>query len=610
MPDEPLPPDLDVSIPSPSALKVTTEQPYRILVVSSLSGSEGGSLSGPLQDGVVDVTADTFEETMAAASPSVSFTTSDPLASGNVMVEVNLRFDSMRAFDPKQVVQQIPAARALMDVRQHLVDRMRGKRSSADLSQAVSSAASADPALSWLTEMTKWTPSKPAAAPDAVDSLLGQIDLADEAGDAGGKEPGPPPKSPIGSLVSAAASDGTTIPSEEASALRRALGEIDRRLSTWLTTVLHAPQVQSLEAVWRSLAFLVSQMNFRKGLRLSILHAATGELLERFRTRLIDPVFDEGAESPDLVVVDAQFGNSASDLEAMDELAQHGASLPAVVLTGVAPSFFGVKHAWQIATLPPIANMFDQWQFAKWKTLRGEPYARSLGAVFGRCLLRAPYERGRAADLDFSYREEAITDKDFVWASGPIAPAVTVARSVADTGWPTAMAGYVHGRIEGFKTAHGGKKGDKRFGPTDTALSQPKIEELAVAGINAAVGIPDHDDALVWNGLTAARPTRMDPDALLQVSLPYQLFATRLSALLFSLKPHLSGMSVEKMKGFITVHVHDWLQLEGKVEAEQMSVQTRPAEDDPTAIELAVTVTPPHSVLPGAIPVVLGYRVK
>jgi predicted component of type VI protein secretion system len=351
-------------------------------------------------------------------------------------------------------------------------------------------------------------------------------------------------------------------------------------------------------------------MEFRKGLRLLVLHAAPGELLETFRTRLIDPVFDEGADAPDLIVVDTQFGNTAPDLEALDELAQHGASLPAVVLAGVGASFFGIKHAWQMATLPPIVSMFDQWQFAKWKALRDQPYARSLGVLFGRCLLRTPYERGDAGDLEFSYREEAITDKDFLWGTGALAGAVTVARSVADTGWPTAMAGYVHGRIEGFKTARGGKKGDKKFGPTDTDLPQPKIEELAVAGVNAAVGIRDHDDALVWNGLTAARPQRMDPDALLEVSLPYQLFATRMSMLLFELKPHLSGMSPEKMKGFVATHVHDWLQLEGKVEAEKMSVQTRPSEQEPGAIELAVTVTPPQSVLPGAIPVVLGYRVK
>jgi predicted component of type VI protein secretion system len=356
------------------------------------------------------------------------------------------------------------------------------------------------------------------------------------------------------------------------------------------------------------LAYLVSHIEFRKGVRLSVLHAPAADLLERFRTLLIDPVFDEGADAPDLVVVDRSFGSSATDFEVLDELAQHGASLPAIVLAGVSPQFFGVKYAWQIATLPTISNVLDQWQFAKWKTLRGQPYARALGVIVGRGLLREPYKRGDGTELDFSYGEACISDKDFVWASGPIAAVTTTARSVADSGWPVAMSGFVHGRVEGLKTAVGGKKGDKTFGPSDTKLTQEKTEELGMAGLNAVIGTSDHDDALVCNGLTCARVPRDDVNALLEVSLPYQLFACRLSALLFALKPHLSGLSPDTLGPFVAQHVRDWVPFEGEPTTDQVSVQTRPSDDDPSRLELAVTVTPPQTMLPGGVPVVMGYR--
>ena len=83
-----------------------------------------------------------------------------------------------------------------------------------------------------------------------------------------------------------------------------------------------------------------------------MLHAPAAQITDRFRARLIDPVFDEGADAPDLILVDYQFGNGATDLEIIDEFAQHGASLPAVVLAGISPAFFGVKQAWQVQTLP------------------------------------------------------------------------------------------------------------------------------------------------------------------------------------------------------------------------------------------------------------------
>ncbi len=598
-------PELEVDIPIPSGLRVTADMPYQILVVSDLAGSDAGSIGGRLESGIVPVKADTFDEVMAQACPHVNYTVADPLGTGGAMVEVDLRFDSLRAFDPKNLVEQIPATKALTAVRGKIVERIRGNMPASDLTAAVGQAAAADAALAWLTESVKWSAAKPVVEEGVVDNLLGQLDL----GDSDDAPDSPPSRSPIGAAVAAAAQDGSSMPAEEVAALRRTLKEIDRRLSVWLTAVLHDPKVQSVESAWRSLAFLVKNVDFRKGLRLSLLHAPSGALTERFTSLVIDPVFDEGAHAPDLIVVDSQFGNSAADMETLDELAQHGASLPAVVLAGVSNAFFGVRHSWQMATLPTITNLFDQYQFAKWRTLRGQPYARSLGVVFGRGLLRTCWSRNGSDDLQFTYEEKCISDKDFVWLGGAIAAAVTVARAAANSGWPTMMSGYAHGRIEGFAIAEGGKKGDKKFGPTDTNLVEAKIEELGGVGVNAAVGLKDRDDALVWNGMTAAKAPRSDMQAVLEVSLPYQLFAGRFSALLLALKPSLSGLAPEKVVASVTQHVRDWLPYEGEPTSEQLSVQTRPSEDNPAVLELAVTVTPPRTVVPGDMPVVVGYRI-
>lgn len=45
-------------------------------------------------------------------------------------------------------------------------------------------------------------------------------------------------------------------------------------------------------------------------------------------------------------------------------------------------------------------------------------------------------------------------------------------------------------------------------------------------------------------------------------------------------------------------------------EEEQVAIQVRPAQDAPGTLEMAVTVTPPESVLPGGVPVVMGYRIS
>ena len=72
MSDEPHNPELDADAPSPKGLAVTTDKPYRMLVVSDLAGSESGSLSGSLAIAVVEVKPDSFVELMRQAAPAAS----------------------------------------------------------------------------------------------------------------------------------------------------------------------------------------------------------------------------------------------------------------------------------------------------------------------------------------------------------------------------------------------------------------------------------------------------------------------------------------------------------------------------------------------------------
>lgn len=596
--------NIEVDLPVPDSDRTIAVMPYRFLLVSDMSGGEQGSIGGSLAERLVEANATNFDDVMRAAAPSVRLMIADPTDAKAGAVELSLEFPTLRAFDPRELLQQIPTAAALYAFRNQIVDRLRGKMTADELKTRANRSAGESPRLAWLTESLRWAPAGAGAAPTSVDNLLDQLDLGEQSPD----KPAPP-KSQVGSIVSAAAGSAS-IPPEEASALRRTLAETDRRITQWLNAVLHAPPVQALEAAWRSLAFVVAHLEFRKGLRLSLLHASRSELSDRFSTLVIDPIFDDGAEAPDVILADFDFGNTAADMETLDEFAQHAASLPAVVMAGAGPTFFGVKQAWQVGTLPPLISTFDQWQYAKWKTLRDQAHARSLGVVFGRSLMRTPYAREDAADLEYVYREECMSSKDLLWGGPVIAAGVAIGRSLADTGWPTAIAGAVHGRVEGFATATGGPKGDKTFGPTDAQLPQAKIEDLAAVGVNALATLRDGEQVIFWNGLTAARPARLEPQAFLEISLPYQLFAARLSVLLLSIRPGLEGRSAEQVAGVVRTNVCAWLELPEESADEHVLVQMRPVEGPAGVRQLAVTVTPPERILPGAIPIVMGYQIN
>jgi hypothetical protein len=348
-------------------------------------------------------------------------------------------------------------------------------------------------------------------------------------------------------------------------------------------------------------------MDFRKGLRLLVLHARPADIVDRITRLVIDPVFDAGAIAPDLILIDQLFSNQAADVERLDELAQHAASLPSVVLAGLGSEFFGVKHSWQVASLPAFVSFFDQWQFAKWRTLREQRHAHFLGVVFGRCLLRAPWDDTVGDGSAFRFRERCQTEKDFIWCSGVIAAGCNIARSVAAAGWPTRLVG----RVEGFATAPGGTRGEKQFGPADLQMPLDKAQELGVGGINVVVSAPGGIEVLLCNGLSAARPARVDAGALLEVSLPYQLFASRLSSLLLDLKPHLIELPERELAVVVLQHLRTWLGIPETGAGEQQAlVQARTNPEEPGSLQLVVTVTPPEQLLPGGVPVVLGYRLR
>lgn len=596
--------DVEVDFPVPGGLKVSTEKPYRILVVGDFAGSDKGTITGALADGVVEISSTNFDEVLSDARPTINFTFTDPVAGGGQMAEAGLRIASIKDFDPMAMAGQINATAGLFEIREKLVGRLMGKLNGEQLAKQVNAAIGSDSRLSWLSDWLKAAPPPKQADPATVNKLLDGLDLGED--ESSPSDVGP--RSAIGAAVAGAAGAGG-IPAEESAAVRRTLNEVDRIISAWLNTILHSAEVQPLEAIWRSIAFLVKQIDFRKNVRLSLLHAHRHDLTTRFTSKVIDPVFDDGADAPDLIILVSSFGNTSSDMEVLDEMAQHAASLPAVILAPVSPTFFGVKHAWQVPTLPALVNMFDQWQFAKWKGLREQTYARLLGVVFGRGLLRQPHGRDDLKDLEFSFKEDASLETSFLWAEGVFAAALTIARSVAESGWPSGMSGYVRGQVEGFASAMGGKDGKKKYGPSDLQMVQSKIEEIGGAGINVVVGAKDQEIVHFWNGVSAARPGSADISGVLEVSLPYQLFAARLSGLLFDLKPSLSARSEEQVSSIVKSHVQNWLQLPDDLAAQLINVQVRPAEKDPASLELALTTTPPPTILPGGVPVVLGYRI-
>lgn len=62
----------------------------------------------------------------------------------------------------------------------------------------------------------------------------------------------------------------------------RMIAELDSKISEQMDEILHAPELQELEATWRGLKLLVDRTDFRENIKIELISASKEEVLEDF----------------------------------------------------------------------------------------------------------------------------------------------------------------------------------------------------------------------------------------------------------------------------------------------------------------------------------------
>jgi type VI secretion system ImpB/VipA family protein len=594
---------VEINLSTDESSSVREMPPYRILMLGDFAGGDHGTVHSKLNEGVVEVNSTSFAEVMTNASPAISFTAKNPLTRASEMVAINIGFSSIRDFEPKAVIQACEPLRELHDARALIVRGLRGELAADQVASQVAAVLDGHAAKSVVIERLQTRPSNSPAAASAneIDQLLTELDL----GPSTPKETSRPDGTAAD--LTARATQATQADAAASKEMRQALMEVDACIGKWLSAVLSSTPFRSVESAWRSVDHLVRHFDSRRGIRLSVLHAPFDQVTDRFRECVIDPAFDDGVPAPDLVVMIGNVENTAPQMETLDALAANAASLPAVLMCNVASSFFGMSFAWQIASLPPIRNMFDQWQFAKWNGLRAKGHAHCIGVFAGRSLLRAPYEIGSSgSDLELRFNETAIGEKDFLWAPAPLAAARAVANAVASTGWPVALVGGEFDRVGGFSMGLGGKNGDKPIGPGDIQVPGARLEEFVGVGINIINNVQGSPDAWIAGAVCAQAGAKNAGGVSPDRTLTHQLVATRLANLLLGIKEANPSLNSDELAALIQQSATAWIPASWRSEdgGGVLSVTTRTEGDDS---RLTVSLHLPAGVLPGDLPVTMDF---
>jgi type VI secretion system protein ImpC len=577
---------------------VSARRPYSVIFVSDLGAEKR-------LDRLTATDKDEFADLLTRAKPTLALALKDPFSSGPDW-EFQLTISNMKTFEPAGLLAQVPGAGWRLGVREKIVARRQGKISPAEFDKAIDAAVGADASLAWLKQPDIVAPpaagpAAPTAAP-AGTSILDTVEEPDESARI---------SADVEKLARAAGDIEARIPAAESARLNKMLTRLDHELGQIADTLLKHPEVRRLETAWRGLKLMIDRIEFRDtGVRLSVLNAARAEAVSRFIEHVVRPAYDGEIPTPGLVIFDYVCTNTPADMELLDELAQHAASLPVPVVFPVDAEFFNIKGWRLLKNLPNLSGLIDNWQFAKWRSLRDQPYAKSLVPVVGRFILRAPYTAKPGAP-QYAHNETVAKITDLLWAHGHLGMGICAARAYARHGWPTRMFGAQAGKLEDLPVVDNPNDPQNPWGPGDLFLPDRRIDELPEIGMNLLQAVKNNDYCILLGGVSAARPKQTAEtskhQAALEISLPYQQFANITSAYLSEQVPTVRGLQPQKVQEQLLFGLANLIGIKEESDMEAVQVGIGADPQDPSKTVVQVRLTPPDRIVPGGLHIEFGF---
>ncbi len=329
------------------------------------------------------------------------------------------------------------------------------------------------------------------------------------------------------------------------------IAAIDQKLSEQVNLILHHPEFQQIEGAWRGLHYLVNNTEVDEMLKIRVMDVSKKDLhrtLRRYKgvgwdqSPIFKKVYEEeygqfGGQPYGCVVGDYHFDHTAPDVELLGEMAKISAAAHVPFIAGASPNVMQMDSWQELANPRDLTKIFDNSEYAAWKSLRDSEDSRYIGLAMPRFLARLPYGAKTNPVDEFDFEEETANGdhSKYAWANSAYAMAVNINRSFKYYGWCTSIRGVESGgAVENlpahtFPTDDGGV--DLKC-PTEIAISDRREAELAKNGFMPLIHRKHSDFAAFIGAQSLQKPAEYyDADATananLSARLPYMFACCR-----------------------------------------------------------------------------------
>lgn len=246
--------------------------------------------------------------------------------------------------------------------------------------------------------------------------------------------------------------------------LSRQVALIDELINEQLNAILHNPDLQRIEASWRSLKKLCDESYPYPDIKLRLLNISWNEISKDIskaqefdQSQLFQRIYSDefgtpGGQPYGLLIGDYYVchrpypGYPYNDIETLQGLAQIAAASFAPFICGAAPQLFGLEDYHKLGSHLNFQAIFQQQEYIKWRSFRQSEDTRFMALTLPRIILRKPHQ-SRAGE--FPFVEHCYQPEHYLWGNAAFAFASVIIREFGNIGWFAQTRGVPRDQLGG-----------------------------------------------------------------------------------------------------------------------------------------------------------------
>lgn len=260
---------------------------------------------------------------------------------------------------------------------------------------------------------------------------------------------------------------------------------VDEAISGAMRLILHHPDFQAVESVWRSVDMLARRIETDGNLQVTLFDVSAEEMAADLI--LDEPGLKELLEDEEFTALFGlyTFEETPPHADLLGRIARFAAGVGAPFFTAISPGFLETKKE---DRHPLVAEA--------WDALRAMPEAGYLGVATPRFMLRRPYGKKSEPIYEFDFEEFTMSDglSGMLWGNPVIAIAILMAATYKQGGKSMALGSVMNlGEIPFHFITD--KYGDQVALPcTERNLTTSKMEMVLTRGFMPMLSIKGRDE--------------------------------------------------------------------------------------------------------------------